>query len=432
MALFPSRAFRTPRDRVSGFIFAFGVDDLSVAVPTGQALTFARASGRTILDAGGRIGTLVHSQLPWAAQWNADAATWEPVYDPQSGTTNLFLRSEDFGTTWSTIGSPTRTAAAKRCGDLVLDLLGDDAGGTLEGYSQVASFTGNAVKALSVFIAQATSTSSVLRLRDTSAGANRLLATITWNAGVPAVAMTTGSHVGTIACADGVYRLLFQATSVTAANTNQLEVYPATTSGLATGNTGTLYIGGVQAENAANPRSYVKTLGSTVTTATDVLTTQVTLPLTDFTVFARLARPTWAGATGGASPPIITGPQTSANNGKGVFHVYYNPVASMSVVAEVADLSTSAGASATLPGTAMLDICAQFRNLRTGAQVRLDVGGGFGSWSSAGPVLTGWDSPNVGLGVIPGLTTVAADSGIRRALMAPGLRALAELAGAPV
>jgi hypothetical protein len=115
-----------------------------------------------------------------------------------------------------------------------LDLLGDDSATVLEGYSQTITFTGNALKAVSLVLAAGTSTSTVVRLRDTTAGTNRLLATITWAAGVPTVTMTTGEKAGEpVALASGGYRVGFQTTSVTAANTHLLQIYPATTAALA-------------------------------------------------------------------------------------------------------------------------------------------------------------------------------------------------------
>jgi hypothetical protein len=55
-------------------------------------------------------------------------------------------------------------------------------------------------------------------------------------------------------------------TSVTAANVNQIEVYPATDAALAVANTGTINMGGVMAEdNADRCSSYIATTTATVT-----------------------------------------------------------------------------------------------------------------------------------------------------------------------
>lgn len=182
---------------------------------------------------------------------------------------NVCLQSEDFGTTWSTLGSPTRSAAAKRCGDVVLDLLGDDDAAANEAYLQPITFTGDAVKAISTHVAQGTATNSVFQIRDTTAAANRLNAEITWSGGVPSIAMTTGTHEGTDALGNGVFRLRFQSLAVTAANTNEARVFPANTAAGDVTKTGDIYVGGVQAENDTKCGPYAKTTTGAVTVNAD-------------------------------------------------------------------------------------------------------------------------------------------------------------------
>lgn len=194
-------------------------------------------------------------------------------YLSEPASTNLVLRSEDFSAAWAAVGTPTRSAAAKTCGALNMDLIGDDSAAALEGYTQTITYTGNATKTVSLFVAQGTSTSAVIRLRDTTAPADRLLAVITWSAaGVPTSTMTTGTLTSTTAYPDGVWRIDYLTTAVTAANTNSLEVYPATDAALAVANTGYIYVGGVQSENAILASSYIATAAATVTRAIDSLT----------------------------------------------------------------------------------------------------------------------------------------------------------------
>lgn len=425
-SLIPTRAFRRARERSSGLLFAFGVDDLSTSVPTGQSLTLTRATGRTVIDSTGRVGTIVHSQYPWSAVYNSTDTVWEPTLDVQPTTTNLCLQSEDFSA-WTSIGTPTRTASSKKVGDVALDLIGDDTAATLEGYSRTITFTASAVKAVSLIMAAGTSTSVAIRLRDTTASANRLLAVVTWASGVPTVTMTTGTNIGTIALANGAYRFQFQSTSVTAANTNQIEVYPATTSALAIANTGTVYAGAVQAENAVAPGPYVKTGAATATSNRDLITASVTLPLSDFTVYMRLAKPAWAGlTTGWAGDMWLFGPAYATTAGS--WALYFDPIG-QNMRSTIVQAGSGVVASQSIPATPFMDICAQFRNITTGPQTRLDVGSGFGSYSSAASAISSWENTTTYLG---GDATVAPGAQIRKAIIAPGLRTLTEMKGLAV
>lgn len=419
----PSLAFRRSRERASGLLFAFGVDDLSTTLTTGQTLTLTRATGRTVYDSTGRVTSLVHSQTPWSAFYNSTDAIWEPTLDVAPAATNLCLRSEDFSSGWTSIGTPTRTAAAATIGDVVLDLIGDDASGTLEGYSRTISFTGNAVKACSVFVKQGTSTTSAVRLRDATAGANRLLAVLTWSGGAPSVAMTTGTYIGADPC-NGGYRLRFQSTSVTAANTNQIEVYPATNSSLATTQTGTLYVGGVQLQNAVAPGPYVKTLGSTATSDADMVSTPVAVPVADFTVYMRIARPAWAGLSSGWPGNFtLFGQEFAATNA--YWQIYFDPI-NQQIRSAVGQAGSGQTAPASIPATAAIDVCAQFVDLTTAPRTRIDVGGGFSAYSSTVAAMSAWDDTTVFLG---GDTSGTAGAGIRKAVIASGARTLAEMRG---
>jgi hypothetical protein len=427
LALFPTRAARRTREKASPYVLAFSADDFTLLLPTGQTLTYTRTGTKTVQDSSGRVTTLGKNQPSWAAAYNATTGNYEPVYQSDRAVTNLVLRSEDFGTTWSAVGSPTRTAAAKSAGDVALDLLGDDAAGTLEGYTQTVTFTGNAQKAVSLFIAKGTSTSSVIRLRDTTASANRLLATVTWSGTVPSVAMTTGTHLSLspVPCGNGVYRLLFQTSSVTAANTNQLEIYPATDSGLSATPIGNVYVGGVQAENYEAPRQYAKSVSSAATTTGDELSTPISWLPQDFTVYARLARPPWVGATmlSGFVGGIVSQWNTTGNR----WGVRYEG-ASGNIVAYLHDGGTSASASVAVPSTGFFDLCVQYTDVATGGKCRVDVGAGFGSYSSSVNAISSWAVSTLYVGQWAS-GTENMDAGIRKLIIAPGAHTLSALRG---
>jgi hypothetical protein len=198
---------------------------------------------------------------------------WPNGYYPEAASTNLVLQSENFGTTWAAINTPTRVAASDSCGFIKLDLLGDDDATALVGYSQTITYSGNAVKVVSVWVKKGTSTSSVVQLTDTTAVADRLLFAITWTGATPTATMTTGSLCEVREYANGVWRICTMTTSVTAANTNSLRIYPATNAALAVASTGTILIGGVQSENAiAKCSSYIPTTTASVTRNKDDMT----------------------------------------------------------------------------------------------------------------------------------------------------------------
>lgn len=428
--LFPQRSFRRPRERNFGGLTAFGVDDQTFVSPgSGVSAVLARAGTRTVLDSNGAVGTVTHSQPAWGAAFNSTENVYEPGLELHGALTNLCLQSENLGTTWVAISTPTRTAAAKRCGDVQLDLVNDTSAAALQGYSQVITFTGATTKGVVVHLAAGTSTSSVIRLRDTTGAADRLLATIAWSGGVPTVTMTTGTRVGQVALANGVYRFYFQTTAVTPANTNQLELYPATTSGLAVANTGSAYLGGVLVENALYARGYAKTTTATVTTVADVFVDGQYWFQTpnSFTLYLRVARPIWMNV---AAPSGATNKCMYLSLAPGVPRTFtlYHDLATNLITASLTDGTTPVTRTAALPATSMMDICVQCQNIATGGSLALDVGSGLSAFSSATGPIAFFDTSatNIGCGLS---STEQADTLIRRVIAVPGLRTMAQLKG---
>jgi len=283
--------------------------------------------------------------------------------------TNVILQSENFGTTWTAIGTPTRTSTAVTCGTVVLDLLGDDSATVLEGYQQTATLTGNAVKTVSLFYKEGTSASSMIRLRDTDAPADRLLAAITWSGGVPTVTMTTGtlnSNVGPFG-ASGVYRAEMLTTSATATNVNILQVYPAAVADLGITPTGTLNVGGVMVQNSIfGVASYIKTTTAAVTRNADVLSYPFTAngSGTEGACYAELATLYPATNTSGGTSAAVTFGTTNLGH----------PLAIASTQAVTAIVCTDSTASASKTG-----LTSMFTAVRKRAS----------SWGAAGQIITG-------------------------------------------
>ncbi len=255
---------------LSGMIWEFDAASLSLTPTYGSGTPTLTRAGNTAtrVDSAGNV-EVINANLP-RFDYNPSTLVLRGLL-VEEARVNQVLQSTDLGTTWASVGTPTLSADATALGALNLDTLGDDDGAGLEGKTQTITFTANAVKVVSVFVKQGTATSSVVRLRDTSAPADRLLAAVTWSAGVPVVTMTTGTHEGTDAYQSGVFRIRFATTSVTAANTNSLQLYPATDAALATTATGTIQFGGMQAENALFSTSWIPTTTGTVTRAADAI-----------------------------------------------------------------------------------------------------------------------------------------------------------------
>lgn len=184
------------------------------------------------------------------------------------GGSNLILQSENFAATWTVVGtSPLYLANAHTASGVSLSIIEDNNAAALEGFVQTGiAFTGNAVKAISIYVKFHSSTRTVVALQDTTAPAYRMRVGITWSGGLPVLTMVEGTALGYETLPDGVFRILLQSTSVTAANAHQLYVLPATDTSFGLTDTGAVYAGGVQTENALTPGPYIKTTTATVNT----------------------------------------------------------------------------------------------------------------------------------------------------------------------
>jgi hypothetical protein len=173
---------------------------------------------------------------------------------------------------WTAQGTPTITAGAKTLGALSLDQIGDTSAAQAQGYRNPITFVGDAVKAISFYFAQGTAVSSVVRLLDVTTSSNKLVAAITWAAGVPSVTMSTGTLTGIDSLGSGIYRARCVSASVTAANDNRVYAYAATDAAIAAGATGDIYWGGFQGEDASLATAYMVS-GASAVTVTDITTT---------------------------------------------------------------------------------------------------------------------------------------------------------------
>ena len=151
-------------------------------------------------------------------------------------------------------GTPVITASIDDpAGGLTAYRVEDNSGAASEYKYRTVTFTGDGVKSLIFVVREATMATSgnqQLGLWDNSASANRLVLAISaWTAGVPTVAASTGTYLGKRYVGNGYWALFAQTSSVTAANTNRVELVPAVTAAA----TGSLDVFRVNAYNSTVP-----------------------------------------------------------------------------------------------------------------------------------------------------------------------------------
>lgn len=225
-------------------------------------------------------GTGVARTSHYVTPTGASAPIQTLLLEPQR--TNLCIRSEEFDTWTQSSLTVVANSTTSPDGAVTADTLTASA---TSGYSaRNCTFTADGEKCIAVYLKQGTATINQVGLRDSTAAVWRHLATVTWTAGVPALATSSGA--GTLypveALANGWYRIMLSATGVVAANANAVRIYPDTIAG-----TGTVYAWGAQAENAIVPSSYIKTEATTVTRNADSLYFPFTAPPQAMTVYVR-------------------------------------------------------------------------------------------------------------------------------------------------
>lgn len=140
---------------------------------------------------------------------------------------NLVIQSDALATTWTAVGSPTVANAAATAANRPFSSIAFATGWGTDYVKQAITFTGNAVKGLSLLFKQSGSAAGTftVQLYDGTAAAAVMAATVTVAAdGTMTCSTGTGTQQEFRAEADGVYRLKVQATSVTAAHTNEIRV----------------------------------------------------------------------------------------------------------------------------------------------------------------------------------------------------------------
>lgn len=234
-----------PADLKIALTASGGADLTTFTTRCGHTATFARSTAGLYVSRGGLLRS-VFTNFPGLQ------------YDVANGTLGLLLQaartqliaSLDISAA-TNIGSPDTTAVTGPGHSISGYQITDNDAGAAEGEQIAVTFTTDAVKAIAVCIKKGTATASQLVLRDTTAPADRLNATVTWSGTNPATPSTsTGTYLGKIQLENDWWVLLFATASVTAANTNVLQLYGATTT---VSTTGTTLWAAPLAENAVYP-----------------------------------------------------------------------------------------------------------------------------------------------------------------------------------
>jgi len=338
-----------------------------------------------------------------------------PAFGPrfEGSRSNRILQSQNHGTTWAAVGTPTLVSGALNLGLLALDLVGDDSAVAGEGYQQTFTVTGaDGVRPLSVYVAKATTpaTWAYIGWFDQTAAAWRGLWQLTWNGTLPVLTKESGDAASLALTPQlvgfaaenltlPIYRLMFTIGGVVVANTQRLNVYPSNVNNVA--ETGTLYVGGWQPENEAKlfPGTYIKTTTATVTRAAENVTVVTALIPRDMTVLARMAQPVWAQLSGdlGAVQEVFTlgGAGAGSIRGGGSqavrnWHGFIDGSA-----------ADSNATTAMLAGASQI-VSRQFKSFAAGGQAAIDVGAGLGGFASAATPFTNFTNQTLTVGGLGG------------------------------
>ncbi|HEX7048659.1 MAG TPA: hypothetical protein VF188_00485, partial [Longimicrobiales bacterium] len=247
--------------------------------------TFTRASTATYRTRSGTLATAAADVPRLAWVFEPSTGLYRRALLVERDSTNLVPWSSALSN-WTGSASITVQDDALVMGSLALALVTEnDAAGEFLIRIDTSPFSGDGEKAFSCYVAQGTSALVGLKLRDTTASADRLNARISWAGGMPSVSVFTGTHLYTEPVGGGVYRLWFRSAPVLAANSHRVEVFPAASD---PANTGNVYVGGVQVEDAPVPSSLIITAGAPASRAVESFTSAAGFGWQDLTVYVRL------------------------------------------------------------------------------------------------------------------------------------------------
>jgi hypothetical protein len=241
--------------------------DKTLTARKGPTPTFTRASSATFVGSNG----LIQSAAVNAARFDHDPVTLAcKGLLIEESRTNLCLRSENFGTTWSTFNSSTSLISqVAPNGDSSAYSLVESIGLGIHSIFQTIAFASTTNYTFSVFVRAGTR--DFVSLVEQSSG-NTIRRTF-FNLSTGAVGTKNASHTAsTQQLPNGWWRLIISFTSGAAANANiAIELASADNVSSYLGNgSGNVFLWGAQVEAGSFPTSYIPTVASSVVRSVDV------------------------------------------------------------------------------------------------------------------------------------------------------------------
>lgn len=200
-----------------------------------------------------------------AYAYNNATSARERVTLLEASTKNLVLQSDALATTWTAVGSPVVANAAATAANRPFSSIAFASAWGTDYVKQAITFTGNAVKGLAFLFKQNGTDAGTfsVQLFDSTGSASKMTATVTVAAdGTMTAAASTGTLQSFLAEANGVYRMQVQATSVTAADTNEIRIGTA-------GTCPSILVSGVMAVDNVIVGSLYPTTTTTLTRSAD-------------------------------------------------------------------------------------------------------------------------------------------------------------------
>lgn len=414
---------RRPVALASSFLLAVDARDYpligNLVARTGQTLTYARTTNGSLATlSDGRVATVLANQprMSWV-DFDGDGAL-EAVGRPAvAATTNLILRSGDpTHAAWTKTNTTAVASTTVRAPDGTLAVkVFENAVNTTHFLTATGiTVAAGAYGTMSVFIKAAERSRVYFGFEN---GANTCYATARLDLGTISSAVGgtgTALDVGLQAFGNGWYRAWVTGrtgAAVTALTCRMFLLDGTGASSYAGATTNGVYLWGMdfQAGDTSGARvlDHIPTTSASVASGGEALTVATpgfTCPDT-LTLYARFARPLWGSATahiGGSAPLVLRW----GGNPNGLAIYIENTGASRTIAGWVYDGSGVQAVTAvqSMPaaqavGITPVEVCLQVTATQTAAKCRLDVGSGFGAYSST--VGTVVPTGAIGLGCDP-------------------------------